>query len=74
VVVDFPIPLLARAERAVAELGANRSELIRAAVERYLEFLQRAKLERDLVEGYTANAAQARHACVEFAHVDSDVA
>lgn len=74
VVVDFPKPLLARAERVVAELGMNRSELIRIAVEQYLEFLQRAKLEQALVEGYTANASQARQVCEEFAYVDSDVA
>jgi metal-responsive CopG/Arc/MetJ family transcriptional regulator len=74
VVVDFPSPLLSRTERAVAELHTNRSALIRVAVEKYLEFLQKAKLEQALAEGYAANAAQARKSCEEFAHVDSDVA
>ena len=74
VVVDFPAPLLNRTERVVAELGTNRSQLIRMAVEQYLEFLQKAKLEQALIEGYTANAIQARTACEELAHVDSDIA
>lgn len=74
VVVDFPAPLLARAERVVAELEMNRSELIRMAVEQFLESLQKAKLEQSLAEGYVANAAQARQVSEEFAYVDSDVA
>lgn len=74
VVVDFPTPLLTRAERVVAEMGTNRSALIRMAVEKYLEFLQKTKLEQVLAEGYAANAAQARQSCEEFAYVDSDIA
>jgi len=74
VVVDFPTPLLTRAERAVAELGTNRSELIRMAVEQFLDSLQKAKLEQALAEGYAANAAQARQVSEEFAYADSDVA
>lgn len=74
VVVDFPTPLLTRAERAVTELGTNRSELIRMAVEQFLESLQKVKLEQSLAEGYTANAAQARQVSEEFAYVDSGVA
>lgn len=73
IVVDFPTPLLARAERAVAELATNRSELIRMAVEQYLELLQKAKLERELAEGYMANAAQARQASEELASMDADL-
>ena len=50
VVVDFPAPLFNRMECAIAELVTNRSELIRRAVEQYLETLQQAKLERELAE------------------------
>ena len=74
VVVEFPVPLLNRAEEVLPELAINRSELIRNAVERYLDALQRAKLERELAEGYIANAAQARSLCEEFAYVDGDIA
>jgi len=73
VVVDFPAPLFSRTERVTAELSMNRSELIRTAVEKYLEALQKARIEQDLAEGYTANAAQARHTCEELAYVDSEV-
>ena len=73
VVVEFPTSLLNRAEGVLPELAINRSELIRKAVERYLETLERAKLERELADGYIANAAQARSLCDEFANVDADI-
>jgi len=72
VVVEFPTPLLDRAEGVLTELSINRSELIRRAVEHYLEVFQQAKLEQKLAEGYVANAAQARSLCEEFAYVDGD--
>jgi len=34
---------------------------------------QRAAAERELIEGYTANADYARRIAEEFAHVDSDL-
>lgn len=73
IAVEFPKPLLVRADRAGAEMSMNRSELIRRAVEHYLETLQRAKLEKDLAEGYVANAAQARIAAEELAVLDRDL-
>jgi metal-responsive CopG/Arc/MetJ family transcriptional regulator len=73
VVVEFPAPLLNRAEGMLAELAINRSELIRRAVERYLEALEQAKLEQELAEGYVANAAQAKSLCEEFAYVGNDI-
>ncbi len=72
VVVEFPTPLLDRAEGVLTELSINRSELIRRAVEHYLEVFQQAKLEQELAEGYVANAAQARSLCEEYAYVDGD--
>ena len=73
VVVDFPSPLLDQAERVLPQLSINRSELIRKAVEQFLEALQRAQLEREMAEGYIANGAQARAACEELAYVDHEV-
>ncbi|HUA59282.1 MAG TPA: hypothetical protein VML19_11040 [Verrucomicrobiae bacterium] len=61
-------------ERAIAELDIHRSELIRLAVERHLEALQRVKLGCELAEGYTAYAPQALSACEELAHLESDLA
>jgi metal-responsive CopG/Arc/MetJ family transcriptional regulator len=64
---------LNRAEGVLEELAINRSELIRRAVEQYLEALQQAKLEQELAEGYVANAAQAKSVCQEFTYVDGDI-
>ena len=72
VVVDLPATLFARAERAVAELGTTRSDLIRQALKGYLKSIERSKLERVLVEGYAANAEQARQACEELTFPDSE--
>ena len=72
VIVEFPSDLLERAERAASELATNRSRLIRSAVEQFLQGLQRRELERQLAEGYRANAAMDREICQEFAHVDAE--
>ncbi len=72
VVVEFPEPLLNRINRATHELSITRSELIRQAVEQFVESLQRAKLKKELAEGYQANAALDRAIGEEFAAVDYD--
>jgi metal-responsive CopG/Arc/MetJ family transcriptional regulator len=72
VIVEFPADLLKRAERAASELATNRSRLIRLAVEQFLQSLQRRELERQLAEGYRANAAMDREICQEFAYVDAE--
>jgi len=72
VIVEFPADLLERAERAASELATNRSRLIRLAVEQFLQALQRRELERQLAEGYRANAALDREICREFAYVDAE--
>ena len=70
VVVDFPAPLFTETERIVAEIGTNRSKLIRCAVEQYLETLQRKRLEQELAAGYVANSALDRTIAEEFSAVD----
>ena len=72
IIVEFPSDLYARTEIAVAELAVNRSVLIRSAVELYLETLNRRKLERELAEGYVANADLNRRIAEEFAYSDSE--
>ena len=59
VVIDFPEPLLLKAEHAADELNTNRSQLIRAAVSEFLARRERQKLNFELAEGYAANAASA---------------
>jgi metal-responsive CopG/Arc/MetJ family transcriptional regulator len=60
VVIDFPGPLFDATEHAAVELAINRSSLIREAVVRFLGERQRQKLEKELAEGYIANAGSAR--------------
>jgi metal-responsive CopG/Arc/MetJ family transcriptional regulator len=66
IVVDFPEPLFRDAENMIAELSTSRSNFIRLAVEEYIRTRQQQKLERALIEGYTANANSARKTAEEL--------
>jgi metal-responsive CopG/Arc/MetJ family transcriptional regulator len=46
-----------RTNQAAAELHSSLSEMIRKALEAYLERLATEKIEKELVEGYKANYA-----------------
>jgi len=70
VVVELTMPLFDRAERATRELSINRSELIRRAVERFIEALHRKDLARELAEGYQANSGLDQAIAGEFQAVD----
>ena len=72
VAVDLPGPLFDRTELVTRELSMNRSELIRIAVEQFVEAVHRTELERDLAEGYQANARRDRAIAEEFSAVDYD--
>jgi len=72
VIVEFPEDLLRRAEEVASELSTNRSELIRSAVEAYVLRRDAAALEKELAEGYRANADFDRQIAQEFAHVDAE--
>ena len=72
VIVEFPEDLLRRAEEAASELSTNRSELIRSAVEAYLKARAKAELEKELAEGYRANAGLDQQIAQEFAHLDAE--
>jgi metal-responsive CopG/Arc/MetJ family transcriptional regulator len=73
VIVEFPIGLYAETERMTNELSISRSALIRSALQEFLARRSRDKLERELAEGYTANAFQARQTANEFSNVDSEL-
>jgi metal-responsive CopG/Arc/MetJ family transcriptional regulator len=73
VVIDFPHDLFRQTERAASELSVNRSNFIRAAVEQYIREMGRKRLEKELIEGYTANAELSRRINVEFSHADAEV-
>ncbi len=63
-------------EAIEANLEANMSTsvFVRRAIERYLSSLERSKLERDLQEGYIANAALSDRIHKEFEDVDAELA
>jgi metal-responsive CopG/Arc/MetJ family transcriptional regulator len=73
IIVDFPSDLYLATEKATSQLSINRSTLIRSAVREYLEKLHREELEKQLAEGYIANAAQARETAQAFEQVDSEL-
>jgi metal-responsive CopG/Arc/MetJ family transcriptional regulator len=73
IIVAFPADLYLAMEKATARLSINRSRLIRAAVGEYLAKLQQQDLERQLAEGYIANAEQAKELAQEFEHIDLEV-
>jgi metal-responsive CopG/Arc/MetJ family transcriptional regulator len=72
IIVDFPEPLYSRTEKATRELATSRSALIRLAVERFLEVLSNQRLERELLEGYQANAKLNQRIAQDFSHVDAE--
>lgn len=72
IIVDFPEPLFSRTEKATQELATSRSALIRLAVERFLEVLSNQRLERELVDGYQANAKLNQRIAQDFSHVDAE--
>lgn len=73
VIVELPAGLYAETEKATAQLSINRSALIRSALQEYLDKWRREKLEKELAEGYVANASQARETAEAFSHVDSEM-
>lgn len=72
VLVEFPVSLLERTDNAATKLEKNRSELIRTAVEKLLEDMERAKFEAELAAAYAANAQMNLELVKEFADVDRE--
>src|SRR5689334_1379262 len=72
VLIEFPEPLLAKAEEAAEELSTDRSKLIRTALEDFLTMRERTKLGQELAKAYQANSKLAVRLCREFSNVDGD--
>jgi Arc/MetJ-type ribon-helix-helix transcriptional regulator len=72
VLIEFPSPLLQRADETAAKLGKNRSELIRTAVEQLLDGLERKHFYMELASAYQANAAMNLDLAGAFAHADKE--
>ena len=73
VIVELPASLYAETEKAITQLSINRSNLIRSAIQEYLDKLRKKELETELAEGYIANAPRARETAEAFSHVDSEL-
>jgi metal-responsive CopG/Arc/MetJ family transcriptional regulator len=73
VIVELPASLYAETEKAITQLSINRSNLIRSAIQEYLDKLRKKELENELAEGYIANASLARETAEAFSQVDSDL-
>jgi predicted transcriptional regulator len=72
VLVEFSDSLLKRTDDAAQKLDSNRSEFIRSAVEQYIAELDAREFERELAEGYAANAEMNLALADEFSIVDSE--
>ncbi len=69
----MPYALFEQAEGAATELHLkDTSTFLRQAVEKFLDDLQRRKLERELEEGYVANAAVSEQTMKDFQFVDEE--
>ena len=67
VILQFPVPLLARADHLASELETNRSNFIRVAVEEKVDRHERERIGREIREGFAANAEYYATAIDRFA-------
>lgn len=72
ILVEFPESLLKRADDTARQLGKNRSELIRTAVEQMIDEMETKRFELELAAAYTANAPLSQQIMEEFVHVDGE--
>lgn len=72
ITVDIPRSLYEETEAIVHEREISTSVFVREAMERYLRYIRHKKLEKDLEEGYLANASLTRQIHAEFALADAD--
>jgi metal-responsive CopG/Arc/MetJ family transcriptional regulator len=72
ITVDIPQSLYKETEEVVQERHITTSEFVREAMERHLKSIKRRKLERELEEGYLANASLGDRIHEEFEFVDAE--
>ena len=73
ITVDIPQSLYKRTEEVLHERHITTSELVREAMEQYLDTLWHKKLEEELAEGYIANAALSEQVHREFEFADAEL-
>lgn len=72
VILQFPTPLLDRADHLADQLHTNRSAFIRTAVEEKLDRTERERLEEELRAGYSELSVFRRSAYAELEELVSD--
>ena len=70
--IIFPIDLISRFETANKMLRIDFSNFVRDAIEEKLKRLEKERIEKELKEGYLANADLDRATCEEFKFVDGE--
>lgn len=73
VLVEFPSQLIERADAEAVRTRMSRSQLIRDAVEDLLAARERARVEKELAEAYSANAGRNLEMLQEFSAVDQEI-
>ncbi|HSN78574.1 MAG TPA: ribbon-helix-helix protein, CopG family [Anaerolineae bacterium] len=73
VMFTAPPDLLVKLDAKVDQLGTNRSQLIRQAIEYYLENVRRQELRTQLEEGYRMYAARDLQISEAFKYADYEV-
>jgi len=70
--IIFPIDLISRFETESKKLGIDFSNFVRDAINEKLKKIEKERLEKELEEGYLANADLDRATCEEFKFVDGE--
>ena len=70
--IIFPVDLIARFEKENKSSGLDFSSFVREAIAEKLKKIDKEKLEKELKEGYLANAELDRATCEEFKFVDGE--
>jgi CopG family transcriptional regulator / antitoxin EndoAI len=73
VMITIPPRLLQQVEEMMTKTNSSRSQLIREALEQYLETQRLQELRALLKEGYLYHAERDLHICEEFAASDYEV-
>ena len=70
--IIFPIDLISRFENENRKLGVDFSNFVREAIDEKLKRIEKERLDKELEQGYLANADLDRATCEEFKFVDSE--
>jgi hypothetical protein len=70
--IIFPIDLISRFEKENLKLRVDFSSFVRDAIDEKLKRIKKERLEKELEEGYLANAELDRATCEEFKFVDGE--